>query len=188
MTGISLNLLVHSRRSCKKAHKQNVILHWEIHDKLLRCNMSRTPGTLLFITCAMCLAHVCLLFFILWRLRCIYWYTMELSFSYAISFSLSSSIFSTNLKSVWQVQLPMQLQEDAIRNSSSAVMTGIWWRAIRSATINHQTFSVCERSGESVGQGSSRIFCIKEILNKTANMWSCIILLKRRVSHGSNKR
>ena len=45
MKEISLKLLVHRRRSCKKI-SQREIRHWETHEKLLKCNMKkmlRTP-------------------------------------------------------------------------------------------------------------------------------------------------
>ncbi|GFS89826.1 hypothetical protein TNCV_4839241 [Trichonephila clavipes] len=68
-------------------------------------------------------------------------------------------------------------------HSSSTVVTGVWRRDICSATLD-KTFSI----GERVGQGDSRTFSrIKDGLYNTGNMQSCIILLKRTVSHDSNK-
>ena len=68
------------------------------------------------------------------------------------------------------------MQPQSLNATSSTEVTGVWWRASRSATID-QIFSFDERSGKRVDQGQySNIFCIKEDPNKTGNIQSCIIL------------
>ncbi|GFU16393.1 hypothetical protein TNCV_835821 [Trichonephila clavipes] len=59
-------------------------------------------------------------------------------------------------------------------HSSSAVETGVWWRASRSTTID-LTFSIGERSGERAGKGNSQTFSLSRKVRTIPTTCGCVL-------------